>query len=265
MRTHSSANSILRCGDRLLWIVVILLAGRLPIAAQAPTISKITMISGVPLLTIQSPTGITNQIQYSAQLSQTNWVVLTNLLVAHSPYQVIDPSALFAGQRCYRVADTANFVTVTLQQLWGSSGRTYLATNLIQQTSTPTPVNTSFSAFDAAHETIWIPVSYVPDWAVGTQVYWGSSVYKIRVVALGTGQIQCRTLSGFFGWGPGNLIAQTLSYTMSSVLTAATNWKTPGVGNTVVVTATAVSANVGDVVWLGGVGGDQFQIVAISR
>jgi len=56
-----------------------------------------------------------------------------------------------------------------------------------------------------------------------------------------------------------------LSYTMSSVLTAATNWKTPGAANTVVVTATAISASVGDVVWVGGVGADQFQIVTITR
>src|ERR1035438_10006169 len=112
---------------------------------------------------------------------------------------------------------------------------------------------------DAAQTTIWIPVSYVPDWAVGTQVYWGSSLYEMRVVALGDGQIQCRTLSGYFGWGPGNLITQTLTYTMPGVVTAAINWTTPGVGNTVVVSATAISASVGDVVWVGGVGADQFR------
>ena len=265
MRTHSSANSIQYCGDRLLWLVAILLGGTLPVAAQAPAITKITMIGRVPQLTIQSPSGITNQIQYSTNLSQTKWVVLTNLLVGLSPYQVIDLGAQFAGQRFYRVAATSTFMTATLLQLWGSSGRTYLATNLIQQCSTPTPVNTSLAAFDAAHATIWIPVSYVPDWTVGTQLYWGSSLYTMRVVALGAGQIQCHTLSGYFGWGPGNLISQTLSYTMSSVLTAATNWKTPGAANTVVVTATAISASVGDVVWVGGVGADQFQIVTITR
>ncbi len=237
----------------------------LPVAAQAPVITNITMIGRVPLLTIQSPSGITNQIQYTTNLSQTNWAVLTNLLVVQSPYQVFDAGAPSAGQRFYRVAETTSFISVTLLQLWGSSGRAYLATNLIQQSSTPTPVNTSAAAFDAAHGTIWIPVSYVPDWTIGTQVYWGSSLYKMSVVALGTGQIQCHTLSGYFGWGPGNLISQTLSYTMSSVLTAATNWQTPGVGNTVVVTATAISASVGDVVWVGGVGADQFQIVAISQ
>jgi hypothetical protein len=240
-------------------------AGSDPAPAFIGITIGITMSNRVPLLTIQSPTGITNQIQYSTNLSQTKWVVLTNLLVGQSPYQVVDAGAPSAGQRFYRVADTTTFLTVTLLQLWGRSGRAYPATALIQQSSTPTPVNTSSASFDAAHTTIWIPVSYVPDWAVGTQVYWGSSSYEMRVVALGAGQIQCHTLSGYFGWGPGNLITQTLTYTMPGVLTAATNWKTPGVGNTVVVTATAISASVGDVVWVGGVGGDQFQIVTITR
>jgi hypothetical protein len=156
-------------------------------------------------------------------------------------------------------------MTVTLLQPWGSSGQTHLTTDLIQQSSTPTAFNTSEATLDAAHGTIWIPVSYVPAWMVGTQGHWGSSLYKMDVVALGTGQIQCHTLSGYLGWGPGTLIAQTLTYTMSSVLTPATNWQTPGVGNTVVVTARAISASVGDVAWVGGVGADRFQIVAITR
>ena len=163
------------------------------------------------------------------------------------------------------VTNSTTFIPVTLVQLWGSSNATHLATNLIQQSSAPTPVNTSLAVFDAAHQTIWIPVSYVPAWAVGTEVFWGSSTYKMRVEALDAGQIQFHTLSGYFGLGPANVISTALSYTLSSVLTAATGWQSPGVGNTVVVTATAVSANVGDVVCVGGVAGDQFRIVAISR
>jgi len=225
----------------------------------------ITMTNLVPQLTIQSPTGITNQIQYSADLSQTQWLVLTNLLVEQSLYQVVDASAPPAPQRFYRVANTTTYSSVTLLQLWGNTGGNHLATDSIQQSSVPTPVNTSAAAFDAAHGTIWIPVSYVPNWAVGTQVFWGSSLYKMRVVALGTGQIQFHTLSGYFGWGPDNVITTDLSYTLSNAFTAATNWQSPGTGNTVVVTATAVSANVGDIVWAGGVGGDQFQVTAISH
>jgi hypothetical protein len=232
---------------------------------QAPAIIGITITNRAPQLTIRSPSGISNQIQYSTNLSQTQWSVLTNLLVGQSLYQVVDPGAPSSRQRFYRVADTTTFVMVTLLQLWGSSNRTNLATALVQQSSTPTPVNTSLASFDAAHTKIWIPVSYVPNWAVGTQVYWGSSLYKMRVEALGAGQIQFRTLSGYFGWGAGNVISPTLSYTLSSVMTAALNWKSPGVGNTVIVTAAAISATAGDVVWVGGVGGDQFQIVAISH
>jgi hypothetical protein len=232
---------------------------------QAPAIIGITMTNRVPHLAIQSPSGITNQIQYSTNLSQTHWSVLTNLLVGQSPYQVVDAGAPSAPQRFYRLADTTSFITVTLLQLWGRSGQTHLATDLIQQSSTPTPVNTSEATFDAAHATIWIPVSYVPSWTVGTLVYWGNSSYTMAVVGLGAGQIQCHTLSGYFGWGSGNVIAQTLSYSLSSVMTAATSWPTPGVGNTVVVTATAISASVGDVVWVGGVDADQFQILAITK
>ncbi len=55
---------------------------------QVPAIIRITMANRVPQLTIQSPSGITNQIQYSTNLSQTQWSVLTNLLVRQSPYQV---------------------------------------------------------------------------------------------------------------------------------------------------------------------------------
>ena len=231
----------------------------------APAILRIIVTNQVPQLTIQSPLGITNQVQYRTNLTQTNWLVLTNLLVGQTPYQVADAGARSARQRFYRVANTTTYTTVTLSQLWGSSGETHLATDLIQASSTPTPVNTASASFDAAHGTIWIPVSYVPAWAVGTQVYWGSSLYKMKVMALGTGQIQCHTLSGYFGWGPGNVIAESLSYTLSSVVTATTSWRTPGVGNPVVVAASAISASVGDVVWVGGVGADQFQIIAISR
>ena len=142
---------------------------------QAPTILRITLTNRVPQLTIQSPSGVTNQIQYNTNLSSTQWSVLTNVLVGQSPYQVVDAGAPAVRQKFYRVLDTTPFYTVTLLQLWGSSSRTNLTTALIQESSPPTPVNTALAAFDAAHTTIWIPVSYVPGWAVGTEVYWGSS------------------------------------------------------------------------------------------
>ena len=52
------------------------------VAAQAavPVITNITMVAGTPQFRIQSDLGITNQIQYSTNLGQTNWTVLTNVV-----------------------------------------------------------------------------------------------------------------------------------------------------------------------------------------
>jgi formylglycine-generating enzyme required for sulfatase activity len=72
-----------------------------------PVITNITMVGATPQFAVQSEVGITNQIQYSANLSQTNWVVLTNLLVAQSPYWFVDAAAPPASQRFYRVAALA--------------------------------------------------------------------------------------------------------------------------------------------------------------
>jgi hypothetical protein len=223
----------------------------------------ITNISMVPRLTIQSPVGIINQIHYSTNLSQTNWVVLTNLAVTEKQYWYVDVTAPLAPQRFYQVVVPT---VITLKQLWGSAGRTNSATNLIQRTSIPTPVNTAAAAFDATHSSIWIPVSYIPAWGIGTVVYWGSAPYSMRVSALGSDQIQFSAVSGgYFGWSAGMPIVTSFGYSLSSVVTAASAWITPGVGNTVQITASAVTGSVGDVVWVGGVGANQFQIISIVR
>ena len=71
-------------------------------AAQgaAPVITDTAM---VPRFTIQSDLGVTNQIQYCTNLNQTNWVVLTNLVVTQSPYWFVDAGAPPAPRRFYRV------------------------------------------------------------------------------------------------------------------------------------------------------------------
>ncbi len=229
----------------------------------------ITNISMVPQLTIQSTVGITNQIQYCTNLSQTNWVVLTNLMVTSKQYWYVDVTAPPSPQRYYQVVvpgQTTTNITVTLKQLWGRTGRTNAATNLIQRTSIPTPVNTVGAAFDALHSTIWIPMSYVPAWDIGTLVYWGGTSYSMRVSAVASDQIRFAEVSGgYFGWPAGKPIVTSLDYSLSTVLTAASAWTTPGVGNTVQISASAVTASVDDVVWVGGVGGSQFQITSIVR
>jgi hypothetical protein len=74
--------------------------GAIVAQGAAPVISGTAM---VPRFTIQSSLAITNQIQYCTDLSQTNWVVLTNLVVTQSPYRFVDADAPPAPQRFYRV------------------------------------------------------------------------------------------------------------------------------------------------------------------
>ena len=81
-------------------------------ADQAPAIIRITMTNRGPQLTIQSPSGITNQVQYSTNLNRPQWSVLTNLLVGQSPYQVVDAgrdlraAAVLSGSRHHEVYDS---------------------------------------------------------------------------------------------------------------------------------------------------------------
>src|SRR5689334_21447077 len=58
-----------------------------------------------PRLTIVSPVGISNRVEYSAALNSGAWTTLTNLLVAASPYQISDHGALPVTERYYRVVD----------------------------------------------------------------------------------------------------------------------------------------------------------------
>jgi sulfatase modifying factor 1 len=69
----------------------------------ALVITNITMVGATPRFGVQSDLGLTNQIQYCTNLSQTNWVVLTNLVVAQSPYWFVDVAAPPAPRRFYRV------------------------------------------------------------------------------------------------------------------------------------------------------------------
>ena len=96
MKTKSRTTSIGLCA--------LALGAAVAAQAAAPTITDIAM---VPRLTIQSDVGITNQIQYTNNLSQSNWAVLTNLVVTQSPYYFVDVTAPPAPQRFYRVVPFA--------------------------------------------------------------------------------------------------------------------------------------------------------------
>jgi hypothetical protein len=78
------------------------LAASTLVQAAAPLINNIFM---VPMLTIQSDVGVTNQIQFSTNLASSNWVALTNFLVVQSPYVFVDLSATSGPQRFFRVLE----------------------------------------------------------------------------------------------------------------------------------------------------------------
>ncbi len=61
----------------------------------------------VPRLTIQGTMGVTHQIQYTNQLRQGSWAVLTNVVVTGSPYYFMDMTVPPAPQRFYRVVPLA--------------------------------------------------------------------------------------------------------------------------------------------------------------
>lgn len=70
----------------------------------------ITNIFMVPTLTITSDINVINQIQYSTDLAQSNWVVLTNVVVVQSPYIFVDISATNSA-RFYRVQELPNVIS----------------------------------------------------------------------------------------------------------------------------------------------------------
>lgn len=70
----------------------------------------ITNIAMVPRLTIAGTVGVSNRIEYTADLGMSNWLVLTNLVVAQTPYVFVDASAPPAPRRFYRVLAPTNSV-----------------------------------------------------------------------------------------------------------------------------------------------------------
>src|ERR1035437_424172 len=71
--------------------------------AAAPAAPGITGLAMIPQPTIESAVGVTNQIQYTNDLSSSAWAILTNVVVTHSPYTFIDASAAGQPTRFYQV------------------------------------------------------------------------------------------------------------------------------------------------------------------
>lgn len=79
------------------------------VKANPPAISRLMITNGAPQLTILSDVGVTNEIESLTDLTQTNWLVLTNLVVTQSPYQFVDSNSPSASQRFYRILVPSGF------------------------------------------------------------------------------------------------------------------------------------------------------------
>ncbi len=73
-------------------------------SSAQPVIESIAM---VPRLAVTSASATVDTIQYKTDLNQTNWLVLTNLAVAQSPYWFVDTDATRSTQRYYRVLEAS--------------------------------------------------------------------------------------------------------------------------------------------------------------
>src|ERR1035441_661967 len=76
---------------------VALWAGAATGVAADQVTDQVTFLAMVPQLTIAGTFGATDQIQYCTNMSQGNWVPLTNLLVQATSYCFVDVSAPLAS------------------------------------------------------------------------------------------------------------------------------------------------------------------------
>jgi sulfatase modifying factor 1 len=88
---------------RIISSLLLFLAIHHQAAAGPPNITGFHLLGSRLQLSIQSDLGVTNQIQALTNFSQTNWTVVTNLLVTQSPYTFLDLSSAPSRQCFYRV------------------------------------------------------------------------------------------------------------------------------------------------------------------
>lgn len=100
MRNHFRAE---RRSTAVRFLILLIGMRQFMAAGAPPSITGIDLLENSPRLTILSNLGITNEIQTQTDLSQTNWVLLTSLLVTKSPYTFVDTFSGPAPQRFYRV------------------------------------------------------------------------------------------------------------------------------------------------------------------
>jgi len=74
-------------------------------AAGQPSFTNFTVLGASPQMTILGEVGTTNQLLCATNLGQTNWAVVTNMVVAQNPYTFVDTFSSPGPQRFYRVVD----------------------------------------------------------------------------------------------------------------------------------------------------------------
>src|SRR5665213_428139 len=74
-------------------------------ASGQPCITNVIMLGASPQLNIFGAVGSTNRILSVTNLAQTNWVVLSNMVVTQCPYTFTDTITTRGPQRFYRVVD----------------------------------------------------------------------------------------------------------------------------------------------------------------
>jgi len=75
---------------------------------QCPTLygaTEITSITLFPKLSVQTEPDMTNTIQYCTNLSQSNWVTLTNVISYEPSFELLDLGAPYPAQRYYRILE----------------------------------------------------------------------------------------------------------------------------------------------------------------
>jgi formylglycine-generating enzyme required for sulfatase activity len=92
-------------GTALVLVIFLTSMGCMTTASGQPCFTNFTLLGANPKMTIMGEVGTTNQILCITDLSQSNWTVVTNVLVTQNPYTFVDTSTMPGPQRFYRVVD----------------------------------------------------------------------------------------------------------------------------------------------------------------
>lgn len=86
-------------------LIFLTVVGCLTTATGQPSCTNFAMAGAAPQMTILGEVGTTNQIWSATDLTQTDWAVVTNMVVTQNPYTFTDAVTPPGSQRFYRVVD----------------------------------------------------------------------------------------------------------------------------------------------------------------